>query len=225
MLDIYGEIAKLKVWVDERIQRKVAAIVWFAPIAKTSSSGGASGGQEDAVEGHDTSDDRQSYQFSARRLEPFGFRSRPISGVLAGMVKAVGGAANGMIVGISTAKYGPADLKEGEFAVYCKAAGLLIKGDETGKLTMSAAKDRNVEISVSGSGVIQVGGAGAMPLWPTFRSDLSTYITLLHTVLAAGTSGTAAAQTLTQMAQLTASPFKAALGDANKYDSKIAGNG
>jgi hypothetical protein len=123
--------------------REFAANVgWFEQVTRTDPVG-----DEDSVAGMLDGND---YQFPARRVETWGFRGRPVVGVLGLLVRAIAGTANGALVGIATRKYGPTDLAEGESAQYSKANPKAVLAD----------KDGNTQITSVDSGKVLINGGG-----------------------------------------------------------------
>ena len=159
---IFSSLRELREWVDAKIANRLASIVWYAPVAKSSADGSS-----DAVEGHQIDVDEppdgvaRDYQVPARRVEPFGLRSVPPTGVFGAVIRAMGGAANGILVGISSNRYGPSALVAGEVELYCKATGTSIKLDENGKITIDAASGQDIVINGGSAKVARVGDATA----------------------------------------------------------------
>lgn len=131
----------LKAYVVQR----VASAIRFGQVTKNSASGNA-----DAIQGNETERDEQDggYQYTVRRLWPFGIRSVPPTGIDAVVVHAFGGPTNGILVGAESAEYGPSNLQVGETAIYNKVTGAVIKIDVDGKITIDAPA--GVDVVVNG---------------------------------------------------------------------------
>lgn len=97
-----------------------------------------------------------------------------------------------------------------------------------GKALRMESKDQDVEVDAPADGkVVKIAGSDhPLPKWDTFESALSTFLEQLSTALAAGTSGSPAAQQLVNLAALQAAieDLRAALGNGS-YDSSKARNG
>lgn len=93
-----------------------------------------------------------------RILQNFGFRSVLRQGAGEGVVIAPrGGPANAVAVAVDDQQLGPADLKEGESAQYCKAAGTRIWLDENGVIHVDAASGQDVIVNGGSAKVGRVG--------------------------------------------------------------------
>lgn len=121
------------------IREEVARAVQTGTVANSSADG-----FEDELAGR-SQPDEPSYQEAVRRLWPFGMRSRPPSGVECVVVRS--GGAPGVLIAAESAKYGPADLEEGELAIYCITSGAVIKLDKDGKITIDAAAAKDVVVN------------------------------------------------------------------------------
>lgn len=117
------------------------AIVEFTPITVSSADG-----TKDFV-GIQT--DAKDQQRAVRRASPWGISGRPVAGagVLAAVVKAVGGAFGGMIVGVGTDKYGPQDLNSGETCIWNKVTGTRILLDQDGKISIDAGSGQDIVLN------------------------------------------------------------------------------
>jgi phage gp45-like len=134
-------------WLTRRVERleeqaraAVQTVVEFTTLARVNASGA-----DDFA--NVAGDDKGEKQRPIRRVAPWGLAGRPVVGVLAVLVKAIGGPFNGANVGIASDKYGPQDLEDGETALYSKevARGVLLTKDGDNKL---ASKDgRTVQVN------------------------------------------------------------------------------
>jgi len=104
-------------------------------------------------------------------------------------------------------------------------AGLYVQGK---KLHLES-KDKDVEVkaggnvSVDGQEIDLGGDTHPLPTFDTFETDLSNFLTLLLTVLGAGTQGSPVAQTLTALAGALAQlqTFIANLGSGVYHSQKV----
>jgi len=130
--------------IREYVSAKVSAIVRASTVSLSTASGNG-----DKVDGHLTYEDEApgGYDYTVRRLWPFGIRSRPPVGCDAVVVHAFGGSTNGVMVGAESSVYGPSDLVEGEVAIYAKKAGAVIKIDVNGKVTIDAPNTTDVVVN------------------------------------------------------------------------------
>ncbi len=138
-------IRDLRSWVESYVQTRLGALVEFTRVAASTATG-----EKDAVEvgGGD-----QRMQRPVRRVEPWGVRGRPPAGVFAAIVKAIAGASNGLLVGISSTRYGSQALEAGETEIYCSASGTRIFLDKTGTIHIDAASGQDVILN---GGTLQV---------------------------------------------------------------------
>ncbi len=112
-----GEMyAQLREYVDLRMRASIARLVHF-----TYFSGASSSGTEDSVECDHT--DSNSGSYAVRRMQHFGFRSRPPKGVAAIRLGNFEAASNSVVVAEDSSRYGPGDLEDGEMALYNKVTG------------------------------------------------------------------------------------------------------
>ncbi len=95
----------------------------------------------------------EEYDYEVRRLQHFGFRSRPPKDVWTLRVAASGGATNGATVAEDSTRYGPSDLEDGEVALYNKVSGLQIRFDKDGNVRITCASGKKVLINRGGRGI------------------------------------------------------------------------
>ena len=149
--------------VEQRLERIAGSIVEFTTLSRVN----APGADDQAhVAGHPA--DRQR---PVRRVAPWGLSGRPVAGVLAAVVKAFGGAFNGLAVGIATDRYGPQDLNEGETCLWNKG-------------TARVLLDQNDQIGISGKLVQVNGGDHPLPKWDTAEADIAGALTAALSALA-----------------------------------------
>jgi phage gp45-like len=140
---------RLRRYVDE----KLASMISVSEYSVSSADG-----QSDKVKGYQTEGaDEQPYDFSVRRLFPFGLRARPPSkaGVLGVRIGKGGRSGDGVVVGAESTRFGPSDLKEGEVALYNKVSGTVVKLDENGGATMTDAAGASVKLDGNGNVTVQ----------------------------------------------------------------------
>jgi phage gp45-like len=128
--------------ITEYVRQALSWLVTYSRIA-----GSTADGNPDEIEGR-SSPDEPSYQMSARRMWPFGLRSRPPAGVEAVVIHVGGSGAGGIMVGAESAKFGPSDLEDGETALYNKTAAV-IRIWKDGRITIDGD---NADVIVNGGG-------------------------------------------------------------------------
>ncbi len=153
---IGGEIREaLKVLREELREYAIQAcanLIEYSTISKTSADG--------ATEAMRASDDDPEVERAVRRIEPWGVRCRPPSGIRGAIIKALGGASSGLLVGVSTTRYGPSDLEEGEVALYSIGSGAVIKINKDGAVTVTASSGQTVAVDAgAGANVVINGGS------------------------------------------------------------------
>jgi phage gp45-like len=84
--------------------------------------------------------------------------------VLGAIIKAAGGAFNGLVVGISTDRYGPQDLKDGETCLWNKG-GAQVLLDENDAITIKSGGSKIVvnkdgDVTIDAAGTIKLAGGG-----------------------------------------------------------------
>ena len=125
----------------DQIVTRLNAIVRHTTVTNSTSGG------VDQVAGRQGPQGKQNVPHTVRRLWPFGIRSVPPSGVEAAVVFANADPTHGLMVGAEGTGYGPSDLATGETALYCKAAGTVVKLDGDGNVTISSASGKTVTIN------------------------------------------------------------------------------
>jgi phage gp45-like len=155
----------LKAETRDLVRQVVANAIQFSRFTLSSSSG-----EHDQVAGHHTEGpDEESYDYEVRRLQHFGFRSRPPKDVWALRVAASGGATNGATVAEDSTRYGPSDLEDGEVALYNRVSGLEIRFDKNGNITIRSADGKLVSLQGGQRGIARlddtVAASKAMAAW------------------------------------------------------------
>jgi hypothetical protein len=166
--------------VTARCREVVAQAITFTTFANSSSDG-----DTDFVEGYQTETDEPPMpQHRVRRLSSWGITGRPMPGVLAGVVRALGGAAQGLLVGVATPAYGRQDLAEGETQVFNRKDGCEVYLDEDGANNINSFAGQDVIVN---GGTLEVARktdpvritaapAGALAAW---MAQVETAINLL----------------------------------------------
>jgi phage gp45-like len=145
MREVIDELRREIRAVSDRVRQAAANIVWMADLTQTSADGTG-----DKIRGES---DEQQHDRQLRRFETWGFRGRPVRGVLGLMLRVVGGRTQEALAGIATTSYGPTDLEEGESCQYCRADGTRVRMTKDGDVLIDAAGARNVIINGGASGV------------------------------------------------------------------------
>src|SRR5260370_42456378 len=104
MMNLQGLAARLD-RLEQRLERLTFNMADFTTLSRTSSSG-----VDDQANVAGSPNDRQR---PVRRVAPWGLSGRPVVGVFGAIVKAFGGAFNGLVVGIATDRFGPQNLNAG----------------------------------------------------------------------------------------------------------------
>jgi phage gp45-like len=145
-------LRQLRGELRELARQLVANAIQFTRFSLSTSSG-----EGDQVAGHKTEGaGEEEYDYEVRRLQHFGFRSRPPKDVWALRVAASGGATNGATVAEESTRYGPSDLEDGEVALYNKVDGLEIRFDKDGNIRITCAQGKKVLINRGGRGIARV---------------------------------------------------------------------
>jgi phage gp45-like len=104
-----------------------------------------------------------------------------------------------VVVGAESSRYGPSDLKDGEVAVYNKVTGTIVKLDENGAVSITAAVGQLVTIN---------GSDYALPKWDAFMTAFTAFLTTLKTVTNATAAVVASAASTMDGARTGASDWK-----------------
>jgi phage gp45-like len=153
---VQGLAARLE-RLEQKIDRIAANSVEFTTLARTNATG---------------ADDQANFagnppdaQRPVRRVAPWGLSGRPVPGVFAAIVKAIGGAFCGLAVGIATGDYGPQDLNEGETCIWNKGVARVLL-DENDSITIQSGGSKVVvskdgDVTIDAGGTIKLAGGGA----------------------------------------------------------------
>jgi phage gp45-like len=203
-LNLQGLAARLD-RLEQRLDRIAANAVDFTTLARTNATGA-----DDQANFAGNPPDRQR---PVRRVAPWGLSGRPVPGVFGAIVKAVGGAFNGLAVGIATDNYGPQDQREGETCLWNKGVARVLL-DENDRIIVRSGgsqivvnKDGDVTIDAAGQIKLAGGGAGIA------RNGDSVQVTIpSNSFLVTAQAGVANANPVTVKGTITAGSSKAQSG-------------
>jgi phage gp45-like len=191
--------------LEQRLERLAGGAVEFTTLARVTADGA-----DDQANFAGNPADRQR---PVRRVAPWGLSGRPVVGVLGAVVKAVGGAFNGLVLGISTDRYGPQNLNDGETCLWNKGVAqiLLDQNDriviQSGGSQIIVNKDGDVTINAAGQIKLAGGGPGVA------RNGDSVQVTIpTGTFLTAAQAGVANAAPVKVTGTITAGSSKAQSG-------------
>ena len=149
MSDLYEYVARLRDELREVARQLVANAIQFTQLTRSTSSG-----EHDKVAGYRTEGaDETSYDYEVRRLQHFGFRSRPPKDVWVLRVAASNGATNNATIAEDSTRYGPSDLGDGEVALYNSVSGLEVRFDADGNVKLQSASGKLVSLQGGDRGV------------------------------------------------------------------------
>jgi phage gp45-like len=148
-------VAEAKAEMREQFREMIWNLVQFGPVSLSSSSG-----EDDKVEGltKDGEDDK-AYDYQVKRMQHFGFRSRPPKDVWAIRIGIGGGSTNNATVAEESDQYGPSDLEDGEVAIYNKVTGTEIRFDENGDVIVNGGTKKIARVDDTAK------AAAAMKTW------------------------------------------------------------
>lgn len=149
MMDVYERIRQLGSELRDYARQLVANAIQYTHVTRSTSSG-----EHDKVAGYRTEGtSEREYDYEVRRVQHFGFRSRPPANVWAVRVAVTGGAANNVTVGEDSTRYGPSDLDDGEVALYNRVAGVELRLDAGGNINIRSAAGKLVNLQGGDRGV------------------------------------------------------------------------
>lgn len=207
----HGLINKLREELKRYVDERIASIVKYLPYSVNSADGTG-----DAVKGYPTEGtDEQAYDFAARRVFPFGIRSRPPVGTTGVWIGKAGHTGDGVIVAAESSRFGPSNLNDGEVAIYNKTNGTTILLDQNG----------NIKITPGSGATIQLGGNSFSMVLSSLIADLHSWVFAVNAVLASNVAsiGAPLAGYAGNAAILAA--FSSTTGAANAYQSTVVKNG
>ena len=148
-MKFHEAIGRLRAELRSYIDQRLATLFGFTLIASSSPVGDAdevqTGDQPVSAPEADISPGTIT-QRTVRRIEPWGVRGRPPSKVRALWLK--WGSSNVVFLGTAVNKgYGPGDLEEGEFSLYCSKSGTEIRLDKDGNIKINAASNQDVIVN------------------------------------------------------------------------------
>jgi len=152
MSDFFERLHALRAELREYARQVVANAIQFTQVTRSTSSG-----EHDKVAGYRTEGvGEESYDYEVRRMQHFGFRSRPPKDVWALRVAATGGATNNATVAEDSRRYGPSDLEDGEVALYNNVAGVELRFDRDGNINAQSANGKVVSLQGGDRGVARL---------------------------------------------------------------------
>jgi len=113
-------------------------------------------GDADKVAGHEKADrDDEEYDLDARRMQHFGFRSRPPKGTQCIRISVGGGATNSAIIAEDPGdRYGPGDLEDGETALYNTKVPKALHVTKDGDTAINSKDGQLVKLQGGGKGLV-----------------------------------------------------------------------
>lgn len=178
MRDTYYTLERrLRTEMREYIRTHLATLVKFHPYSANSADG-----TNDKIQGYQTEgSDEQSYDFDARRVFPFGLRSRPPSGTFGVWIGMGGESGNGVIIAAESSRFGPSALNDGEVALYNKISNVGLLLDQNGAAIITDQHGGTVKIDGTGAivitdknnGQIKIDGTGAIAISTPAGSNVS----------------------------------------------------
>jgi phage gp45-like len=138
---------RVRAWVTERL----AGMFGFTLTAGTSAIGDG-----DQLQTSDQTDSDQAKQRPARRIEPWGYRSRPPDKVRALWLRL--GSSNVLFLGVASDKaYGDSDLDAGDAELYSTQGGTRVRVNHDGSVVIDAGNSKDVSVN---GGTAKVNRAG-----------------------------------------------------------------
>lgn len=148
--------------LEQRLVQRIANQIQITTVSRSTAKG-----EEDGAEGWP--DSGKAYQRSTRRMQHFGFRSRPPKNSAAVMLLVGGGNASEVTVAEGSDGYGPEDLAEGEAALFSMADGteilvkkgtdgIVIRSTSSAPITIEAGAGANVTIDAGAGGSVVLNG-------------------------------------------------------------------
>lgn len=147
----FGEMfAELREYVNLKVSAATARLFHFTYYTANSANG-----TEDQVVCDNQEESAGSYL--VRRMQHFGFRSRPPKGVAVIRLGNHEAASNSVVIAEESERYGPSDLADGEVAIYNKTTGTEIRIDADGNITIDAGSGADVIVNGGTAKVARVG--------------------------------------------------------------------
>lgn len=152
MIDLYERLRQLGVELRDYARQLVANAIQYTQMTRSTSSG-----EQDKVAGYRSEGaGEQDYDYEVRRVQHFGFRSRPPANVWAVRLATTGGATNNVTVGEDSTRYGPSDLDDGEVALFNSVTGLEVRFDRDGNINAQSASGKSVNLQGGDRGVARL---------------------------------------------------------------------
>lgn len=149
---------------EARVMQFTRNIVQVTTVTRSTAKG-----DEDGADGWP--DAGKAYQRSPRRMQHFGFRSRPPKNSAAVMLLVGGGNGSEITVAEGGDGYGPTDLADGEAALYSKKTGATIIIRSDGKIEITPGAGADIVLNGGTAKVNRSGDAvnrtGTFALWIT----------------------------------------------------------
>jgi|SRR5579885_474280 len=136
-------VSVVRAMIREALDSALGGLVQITKWAYTTSSG-----LNDSTDGHRTQPNEPTYHYPTRRMQHFGYRSRPPDGVDAVRVHSSGGQGQAIGVAEDSETYGPSDLETGETALYNLLDDVLIKLDKDGNILIRIATDSGKNVFI-----------------------------------------------------------------------------
>lgn len=152
MIDVYERLRQLGADLREYARQVVANTIQYTQVTRSTSSG-----EHDKVAGYRSEGaGEEDYDYEVRRVQHFGFRSRPPKDVWAVRLAMTGGATNNVTVGEDSTRYGPSDLEDGEVALFNSANGLEVRFDKNGNINAQSAPGQLINLQGGDRGVARL---------------------------------------------------------------------
>lgn len=152
MVDVFEWVQRLRAELREYARQVVANAIQFTQFTRSTSSG-----EHDKVAGYRTEGvGEEAYDYEVRRMQHFGFRSRPLKDVWTLRVAATGGPTNNVTVAEDSRRYGPSDLQDGEVALFNSVAGVEVRLDHDGNINAQSAAGKVVSLQGGDRGVARL---------------------------------------------------------------------
>lgn len=148
----FDELNRLRETLREYSRQLVANAIQFTQFTRSTSSG-----EHDKVAGYRSEGvGEEDYDYEVRRVQHFGFRSRPPKDVWTVRLATTGGATNNVTVGEDSTRYGPSDLEDGEVALFNSVSGLEVRFDNKGNINARSAPGQQVSLQGGDRGVARL---------------------------------------------------------------------
>lgn len=151
-MTFFDELNRLRETLREFSRQLVANAIQFTQFTRSTSSG-----EHDKVAGYRSEGaGEEDYDYEVRRVQHFGFRSRPPKDVWTVRLATTGGATNNVTVGEDSTRYGPSDLDDGEVALFNSVSGLEVRFDGNGNINAQSAPGQLINLQGGDRGVARL---------------------------------------------------------------------